>query len=201
MDILHTVEFYQPSVGGAQEVVKQVSEKLSERGHTVTVATTHLPNRGFDSAAGVRIVGFEITGNAAHGFRGETARYQEFLLDSKFDLIMNYAAQQWATDLAFPVLPRIVSSRILSPCGFSGLFEPAYREYFAALPDALKNYDHLIFHSGSYRDIEFVRRVGITNYSVIPNGPWLLPKAAMLNVLFHIGPMMRSFCRRDWPRL
>jgi glycosyltransferase involved in cell wall biosynthesis len=170
MDILHTVEFYDPSIGGAQEVVKQVSEKLSHKGHTVTVATSRLPGRKFDQGNSVNVVEFEITGNASRGFRGETERYSEFLLDSRFDVIMNYAAQQWATDLAFPVLPRISASRVLSPCGFSGLFEPSYREYFATLPEALKQYDHLIFHSDSYRDIEFVRRLGITDYSVIPNG-------------------------------
>jgi len=170
MKILHTVEFYQPSIGGAQEVVKQVSEKLSERGHSVTVATSSMHNRGGGSVGGVRVVEFEISGNSACGFRGETSRYQEFLRDNNFDVLMNYAAQQWATDLAFPILPRISGSKVLSPCGFSGLFEPAYRAYFSALPDTLKRYDHLVFHSESYRDIEFVKRLGMTGYSVIPNG-------------------------------
>lgn len=170
MDILHTVEFYEPSIGGAQEVIKQVSEKLTERGHRVTVATSRLHNRRSHSAGGVRIEEFEIAGNEVRGFRGETSRYQEFLLDSNFDVILNYAAQQWATDLAFQVLPRILSSKVLSPCGFSALFEASYRGYFSALPDALKYYDHLIFHSESYRDIEFVKRLGMANCSVIPNG-------------------------------
>ena len=45
MKILHTVEYYSPSVGGAQEVVRQVSEQLTRRGHTVTVATSFHPDR------------------------------------------------------------------------------------------------------------------------------------------------------------
>lgn len=36
MKILHTVEFYEPSVGGAQEVIKQISLQLVKRGHEVT---------------------------------------------------------------------------------------------------------------------------------------------------------------------
>ena len=40
MKILHTVEYYAPSVGGAQEVVRQISERMVQRGHQVTVATT-----------------------------------------------------------------------------------------------------------------------------------------------------------------
>ncbi|MFH1005826.1 MAG: hypothetical protein V1781_10125 [Bacteroidota bacterium] len=39
MKILHTVESYYPSVGGMQEVVKQISEQLVKMGHSVTVAT------------------------------------------------------------------------------------------------------------------------------------------------------------------
>ena len=33
MKILHTVEFYHPSIGGMQEVVKQLSERLVLLGH------------------------------------------------------------------------------------------------------------------------------------------------------------------------
>jgi glycogen synthase len=40
MKILHTVEFYSPSTGGAQEVVKQLSERMAEKGHVVTVILT-----------------------------------------------------------------------------------------------------------------------------------------------------------------
>ena len=33
MKILHTVQYYHPIQGGAQEVVKQISEQLVRRGH------------------------------------------------------------------------------------------------------------------------------------------------------------------------
>ncbi len=47
MNILHTSEFYSPGVGGEQEVVKQLSERLAARGHEVTVATTRLFDEGY----------------------------------------------------------------------------------------------------------------------------------------------------------
>ncbi len=47
MRILHTVEFYHPSIRGAQEVVRQFSERLVTLGHDVTVVTTKLPERNF----------------------------------------------------------------------------------------------------------------------------------------------------------
>lgn len=169
MRILHTVQFYYPSVGGAQEVVKQISERLVRRGHEVTVATTRLPGRPAE-INGVRIVEFDVSGNAVRGLRGEVERYQRFLLSSSFDVMMNYAAQQWATDAVFPLLDRLPYAKVLTPCGFSALHRPEYAAYFAAMPDVLRRYDHLIFHSATYQDVEFARKHGLTHYTVIPNG-------------------------------
>jgi glycosyltransferase involved in cell wall biosynthesis len=170
MKILHTVEFYKPSTGGAQEVVRQISEELVKRGHEVTVATTRLPNRYEARLNGVEIESFAISGNAVRGCTGETGRYVEFLRSSRFDVMMNYAAQQWATDLVYPVLPEISCSKVIAPCGFSGLFDPAYESYFRELPQTLRKYDHLIFHSEHGRDVEFVRKYGLADCTLIPNG-------------------------------
>jgi glycosyltransferase involved in cell wall biosynthesis len=170
MKILHTVEFYHPSKGGAQEVIRQISEQLAKRGHGVTVATTKLPDRKSTSLNGVGIEEFAISGNAVRGCAGEIARYQEFLCTGDFDVMMNYAAQQWATDLVFPALDQLRCRKIMAPCGFSALGDLGYDSYFRDLPDALRKYDHLIFHSYSGRDVEFARKRGIQPYSVIPNG-------------------------------
>jgi glycosyltransferase involved in cell wall biosynthesis len=170
MNILHTVEFYSPSVGGAQEVVKQISEQLVKLGHSVTVATTKIDSRKNCEINGVHIEEFNLSGNAVFGYKGEAGRYQQFLLDSNFDLMLNYAAQQWATDLVFPILSKIVYPKIMIPCGFSGLYNPQYSEYFANMGNILRSYDHLIFHAGAYRDIDFARNHGISHYSIIPNG-------------------------------
>lgn len=168
------MEFYWPSVGGAQEVIRRISEEMVANGSEVTVATTKLPERTQKVINGVKIEEFGISGNAVRGFQesapGECRRYQEFLMNGRFDVMMNYAAQQWATDLALPVLERIPYRKVLAPCGFSGLYSPEYASYFLQLPDVMKRYDHLIFHSDVYRDIEFARRNGITDYTVIPNG-------------------------------
>ena len=123
MKILHTVEFYNPSVGGAQEVVKQVSEQLVKRGHHVTVATTKLAERTTCAINGVHIEEFEIAGNAVRGFHGNVQSYQELLLNSDFDVMMNYAAQQWATDLVFPLLDRLRYRKVLG-----GLIRDYYRD-------------------------------------------------------------------------
>jgi glycosyltransferase involved in cell wall biosynthesis len=170
MKILHTVEFYAPSVGGAQEVVRQVSEELVRRGHDVAVATTRLRNRKFSTLNGVKIVGFDIAGNEVRGFRGDTKAYQDFLRQGSFDLMMNYAAQQWTTDLAIPLLSELTYPKILAPCGFSGLMDARYSRYFEQAPSFLRQYDALVFHSQGGQDIEFARHHGLSRLIVIPNG-------------------------------
>ena len=168
--ILHCVEFYHPSPGGAQAVVRNVSRELVRRGHEVTVATTRLPHRQEAELDGARIEQFEISGNAVRGMSGEVDRYRTFVMDGGFDVVMTYAAQQWTTDALIDVLDRIPAGTVLAPCGFSGLTDRAYEDYFATLPAALRSFDELIFHSGTYQDIEFARRAGLKNLNVVPNG-------------------------------
>ena len=74
MKILHTVEFYQPSIGGMQEVVRQLSERLAGLGHDVTVATTKLSSRKDLRINGIRIEEFEISANIVRGINGEIER-------------------------------------------------------------------------------------------------------------------------------
>ncbi|MCL5961442.1 MAG: glycosyltransferase family 4 protein [Chloroflexi bacterium] len=150
--------------------MKQISEQLVKRGHDVTVATTKLPNRTDRAINGVKIEEFAISGNAVRGFTGDTGRYQEFLQNGQFDVMMNYAAQQWATDLAFPVLDRLQYAKVLAPCGFSGLFIAQFAEYFTQIPEILRPYNRLLFHSDMYRDTEFARQHGLRHYTVVPNG-------------------------------
>lgn len=93
-----------------------------------------------------------------------------FLIDGKFDVMMNYAAQQWATDLAFSVLDKLPYRRVLAPCGFSGLHDRSYAGYFREMPAVLRRYDRLVFHSTDYRDAVFAKEHGATNSVTIPNG-------------------------------
>ena len=170
MKILHTVEFYHPHVGGAQEVVRRISEGLVRLGHQVTVATTKLPERREHVVNGVRIEEFDVRGNAVRGIEGEASRYQQFLRGGGFDVMLNYAAQNWTTDLAFDVVSELDFPSVLVPCGFSALGHPAFAGYFAAMPDVMRRYSRIILHGNGYRDASFAREHGITHTSVVPNG-------------------------------
>lgn len=170
MRILFCCQFYAPSVGGVQEVIRQLAERLVVRGHEVSVATTKLPLRDFSTLNGVAIREFDVKGNWVSGMAGEVADYQKFILDGDFDVVMIYAAQQWTFDAVWPVLDKLRSSTVFVPCGFSGLYEPGYEKYFQALPEVLGKLDHLVFNATKYRDIDFARQYGLERFSVLPNG-------------------------------
>jgi glycosyltransferase involved in cell wall biosynthesis len=170
MKILHTVESYDPSAGGMQEVVKQISEHLVKRGHSVTGATSKHPARTKTSLNGVIIKEFDISGNYANGIKGEIGHYQNYLLNSDFDLITNFAAQQWATDLMLPLLKNLNTKKIFVPTGFSALHTSEYAKYFEKMKEWMKQYDMNVFLSDTYQDIEFARKNDIKNLVIIPNG-------------------------------
>ena len=170
MKILHTVEFYPPSTGGMQEVVRQLSERLVKMGHQVTVATTKLPERKSNLMNGVNIVEFNISGNAVRKIVGDTEQYQKVLIGSDFDIVTNFAAQQWATDLALPILDKIKAKKVFVPTGFSGLKDPMYKDYFEQMKSRMKKYDMNVFLSNDYRDVNFAKENGIDKRVLITNG-------------------------------
>jgi glycosyltransferase involved in cell wall biosynthesis len=173
--ILFTVEFFWPHVGGAEMVVERVAGGLAGLGHEVHVATSADPNRAWFSLAGVAIREFDVRGNEVKGLRGDVRGYRDFVRSFECDVLVNYAAQSWSTDIAMRELGHLAARHtVLAPCGYSGLSTRprrlAYRRYFARLPARLRQYSLLIYHSESFRDADFGRLHGIDRFVVIPNG-------------------------------
>jgi len=170
MKILHTVELYYPSKGGMQEVVKQISEKLVKTGHDVTVATSKLSYRNSKIISGVNIEEFILSGNLVRGITGDRKKYQNYLLSSDFDIITNFAAQQWTVDLTIEIIDGIKAKKVFVPTGFSGLYMPEYKDYFDQMKEYMEKNDMNVFLSNDYRDINFARDNNIQNIMLIPNG-------------------------------
>jgi glycosyltransferase involved in cell wall biosynthesis len=170
MRILLACEFYYPSVGGVQEVMRQVAERLAARGHRVTVATSCLAERKSRELNGVTIVEFKVSGNAVRGMSGDIESYRRYVLENDYDVLMIKAAQQWTFDALLPVLDQIGKPKVFIPCGFSGLYEPEYDGYYREMPEVLGKFDHLIFYASHYRDINMARNHGLSNLSIVPNG-------------------------------
>jgi glycosyltransferase involved in cell wall biosynthesis len=176
MKILHAVESYYPSVSGAPEVVRHLSERMVKAGHDVTVACRKLPERKSLMHNGVKIVEFNIRPTSDQGMStvtglaGDTKKYQDFLIEGDWDVVMTYAAQQWSTDLMLPILDKLKAKKVIVPCGYSGLFTPIYKQYFKDMPNYLRKFDASVYLSNNYRDINFARVHKIKNIHVIANG-------------------------------
>jgi len=170
MKILHTVESYLPALHGMSEVVRQISERLAERGHQVTVATGQDTRRSENYIRGVEIKAFDVQGKSATGIWGSAKKYQDFLISFNPDIIVNFAAQQWATDLTLPLLSQLKARKVFVPTGFSALGNPKFKKYFYAMKEWMCEYDACIFLSDSYQDIDFARSAGVQAIAIIPNG-------------------------------
>ncbi|MFI5252430.1 MAG: glycosyltransferase family 4 protein [Bacteroidota bacterium] len=170
MKILHTVQRYAPDVGGSEEVIRQISEHLVKFGHEVTVATSFSIQRKNKMLNGVEIQEFGCSGNVVEGIHGDSTSYINYIKDSKYDVMLNYAAQIWSTDLVYNLLPSITMKKILVPCGYSRLHDGRFKQYFDSMPEILKLYDAVVYHSMSYIDKQFADNHNIDNGIVIPNG-------------------------------
>lgn len=170
MKILICCESYFPSGGGVARVNQEIAERLAKQGHDVTVATTKVPQRSDLKPNGVKIAQFAASGNLVRGMEGEIQPYKEFVILGGYDVLFVYAAQQWTFDALWDVLHEIKARKVHVPCGYSSLYDPSFKEYFQRMPAILHAFDHLIFNSSNYRDIEFARQCGLINYSLIANG-------------------------------
>ncbi len=169
MKILHSVGLYYPKKGGAQEAIRQISERLVSYGHDVTIVTTKLPQRDFQLDRGIKIKEFDIKGTSLKGYSGEIEQYQDFLINSDFEIIMNFSSDVWCTDLMFPIFDKIRAKKVFTPCGFFQLNLPGYQNYFAKMKSIVQKYDMCIVMSESYRDTQFIQENN-GKFIVIPNG-------------------------------
>ena len=169
--VLLCCENYPPSVGGVQEVMRQIAERFASFGLQVTVATSSHPDRICETVrCGVRIVSFPITGNLINGMNGPIENYHSFLANENFDLILIKAAQQWTFDAAVNILPSLIARKFFVPCGFSRLEDSRYIRYYQDMPCWLRLFDGLIFYSSEYQDIAFARKHGLKNIHCLTNG-------------------------------
>ncbi len=170
LKVAHCVESYFPSKGGMPEVVRQLSERIAAKGMDVTVFTSFHPDRNSEKINGVNIRSFPISGNYVQGIKPDTGKYFQELKDGNFDVVVLFAAQQWATDSIIDRLNEIPGKKIFVPTGFSHFHNPAYSDYFEKMKTWMHAFDANVFLSENYTDINFARENGITKNVIIPNG-------------------------------
>jgi len=170
LKILHTVETYFPSQNGMAEVVKQVSERLAKRGHHVVVATSSSKQRRKMIHNNVEIKPFWIFGKRSFCIFGTTSKYKNFLQNSKFDIITNFAAEHWASDLIFPYLDKLKAKKIFVPTGFPSINNLLFYQYYKKMKTWIKKYNAIVFLSKNQNDYKFAKKHFFGKQLVIPNG-------------------------------
>jgi glycosyltransferase involved in cell wall biosynthesis len=170
LNIAHCVESYFPSLGGMPEVVRQLSERMVAKGHSVTVFTSVNTERDESELHGVKVKAFSIRGNAVEGIKGEADNYFEALRSGNFDVVVFFAAQQWATDAVIGRLVEIPGKKVFVPTGFSHFYNPQYSAYYEKMKSWMKDFDMNVFLADDYTDVNFAKANGITKSMLIPNG-------------------------------
>jgi glycosyltransferase involved in cell wall biosynthesis len=189
--ILVTSFTFPPQANGVAEIARAQACGLAARGHEVTVATDADPRRTAEHAFGrLRVESFAVQGRFAsgRGYEGEVARYQDFIANGPFDIILCNCWQNWATDLAVPAFPRSGARKVIVTQGLDAhLWHPHPRfawglpswarglAYTTRLPGMMRAFDQVVFLSrrrdwGRFFDHWLAVRCGLDHVSIIPNG-------------------------------
>ena len=169
MKILICAQDYYPKRCGVAKVVEEWARYLASCEHDVTVATSGIL-RNSEIINGIVIVRFVISGSLVRGLKGNIEEYQNFVINGNWDIVIIYAAEQWAFDSLLPVLNKIKAKKVHAPCGYASMGKRSFKNYYEQMTSYLKEFDLLIYHSNEYRDIEFARKSGLDNLVIIPNG-------------------------------
>lgn len=191
MRVLLTSFTSAPQVNGVAEVVRAHSEHFIRAGHDVEIATTLDPARSRNPQnSQPRVFEFQVSGvgNLRHPYRGDIAKYQEFIRQWDGDVILCHCWQSWCTDLAVPVFQHSCAGKVLVSHGFSAHHYPklarfprglvtwwAWRPYVWRAVQVMRQFDRVVFLSGLanrivYYDHWLAKKHRLGNTCVIPTG-------------------------------
>jgi glycosyltransferase involved in cell wall biosynthesis len=192
MRLLFCSEFFYPEIGGVEEHMKIFAEYFKNK-YEIHIATSYNHQRTKYQINKFNIHQFNITGNFVRGYKGNINQYQNFLIDSNFDLIIFYASQQWTFDLSLEVLKKIKSKKIFIPCGFSKLNNFLYKPYFFILKNELNHFDEIITFSKKYQDYFFCKKYYKKRINIIYNGARSIKKNKIKNYIKNKLKLKKNF--------
>ena len=156
-------------MGGVQNHIRAIARYLPKEKFEVGIATSKDAKRKVKNISEGKVYEFNITGNLVRGYKGETKKYQDFLLKNKFDIIFFYGAQQWSFDLSLPIIEKIKEKKIFTPCGFSKLNGLYYFFYYLLIKLKINEFNKIILFSREYQDYEFCSKYYKKSLTIIPN--------------------------------
>lgn len=190
MRVLITTFTFPPQVNGVSEVVAAHAFGLLQRGHEIIVATGYDANRSATQfPENLQVVQFKVSGNGnlRVGYQGDIEAYQRFIAGFDGDVIICHCWQIWSTDLALHAFTGTQAKKVLVSHGASAnslygfpravLSWLGWRPYVWRLPAMLRAFDHIVFLTAmvnreTFYDCRLVHKLGLPNWSVIPNGTY-----------------------------
>ncbi len=169
--ILVCSEFFEPDIGGAQEIAKRIALILSED-NEVHILTSYNSAR-LNINDKYHVHHFRVTGNYVNGIKGDKNIVLNFLKNENFDQIIFYAAQQWTFDifLKYDYLFNKNTRYFLIPCGFSKINFPHYYFYFKKIVHFSKYIEKFIFHTKNGKDFIYLsNKIKKNQIKIIKNG-------------------------------
>lgn len=187
MKVLITTPTFPPYNSGLGNAAKRQAQALISLGVEVVVATGGANRNTREDASGWRVEEFNVSGSDSlvNPVRGNAGSYRDFLLGSKFDVILMNAWQTWSTDLCLRHLADIPGKKILySHCLSTNVFfwdRPfkslarylLWRPYFFRLKRVLRQLDALVALAPTgcdtrFEDVKMARALGVPIF-VVPN--------------------------------
>lgn len=189
MNILITTFGFIPEHHGVSLVAYHHAKELARLSHNVTVATGYHPLRSVSkSCSDIRIEEFKVSGNSQlrSRYKGEIEKYIDFIASFDGHIICCHCWQTWATDLAVRAFKKNRVKKILVSHGVSvnsnlGGWKSMvnwllWRPYaYFDMRRIMNSFDHVVFLSNRidkdrFYDRYLADKIGLKNYSVIPNG-------------------------------
>ncbi len=188
MKVLLASPYYPPSNSGLGNAVFTQALMLKLAGHDVHIATAGaLTSFRIDKSLGIIVHEFRINGAdfLLNRISGDVDKYQEFLKNSAFDILIFNAWQAWSTDIAIKMLGKINGRKFVFSHGTSvnlilrsDLMRSIvryilWRPYWWRMRRVLKNLDGIIFLSDSgvdsrFDDFKLASDLSL-QYSIVPN--------------------------------
>jgi glycosyltransferase involved in cell wall biosynthesis len=171
MRILHTANTYAPSLDGVAEVVRNISERLAQRGHDVHVATAAADSESsYSKLRGVHVHRFSARGNLAFGMHGEIEKYRRFVRSGCWDILVSHCLQIWSSDAILNDLRSYSWPTVLVTHGLSGFDNPAFMDYYCGMVEHLPKYVAWVSVTDSGEEKLFARKHNLAGPRLITNG-------------------------------
>ncbi len=196
MKILITTFTYAPNKDGVAEACRMLAEGLADKGHDVWVATgmgTKTPREGSPPhrIGGVNVFDFDIEKYPLDfpELKVEIQKYQDFVREGNFDVIVAECWDVRATIYLQPVLSSVSAKKVMVSHGYAahtyvwqpritmglGLWLRGVKLTATLLPEMIRTYDKLVFLSpklghGRFFDQTVAKWMKHPDIEVISNG-------------------------------